>query len=130
MRFKYYYLPDEDPFLSPVRQIVETIFKIFGWMILTGTIQYAAEATKSILLYILVGIAYILLLFYLQSLGEWLLKIKLYFRSREYSLPDPSGSWWRRALTWAVWTPLVIGIQNWLANTIDILVSFHRMSGK
>lgn len=77
MKLRIIELPDDHAFLSPVRSLVDGVFKVIGWLALSATIQVAAEATQSAPLLWLAYIGCFTVLFYLQKFLNWLTHGKL-----------------------------------------------------
>jgi hypothetical protein len=138
MKINRYILPDEDPFLHPVRPLVENCFKIITWFGVTATFQIAATTTGNWYLWAVCGISYLLVFLYLQSLIDWIWKIR---RDRP---PDPTKpkvpvrprpviekarTLLKRGVGLAIWLALCVIMQNVVGNAIAAIIEFqHRSS--
>jgi hypothetical protein len=131
MRINRFNLPDEDPFLYPVRQIVESSFKIITWLGIAATFQIAATATKSWYLWAVCGFSYLLILLYLQAFIDWIWKIR-----RDSSIPAGRASVHpflrkavailKRSLGIIIWLALGVGMQTIVGNAIAAIIEFQN----
>lgn len=127
MKINRFILPDEDPFLFPVRPIVENSFKIITWLGIAATFQIAATVTHSWYLWGVCGFAYLLILFYLQSFIDWMWKIRSDRSPVKVAQGKRStlGNFLRRVMGTVIWLALGAGMQNMITNAIAAIVEFQ-----
>jgi hypothetical protein len=126
MKINRFILPDEDPFLFPVRPIVENSFKIIMWLGIAATFQIAATVTRSWYLWGVCGLAYLLILFYLQSFIDWIWKIRSDRSPVKVTQGKRSaGTFLRRVMGTVIWLALGAGMQNVITNAIAAIVEFQ-----
>jgi hypothetical protein len=132
MKINRFILPDEDPFLYPVRPIVENSFKLITWFGVAATLQIAASATGSWYLWGICGFAYLLILLYLQAFLDWFWKIRS-DRSLNIkaSVSTASGmvSFFRkilrRVLGTVIWLTLMVTTQHVVTRAIAAIIAFQ-----
>lgn len=136
MKINRFNLPDEDPFLYPVRPLVENSFKLITWLGVAATFQIAASATGSSYLWVVCGFAYLLILLYLQAFLDWFWKIRsdrsLKKSAAKASTPagpiplfQKMGILLRRVLGTVIWLALMVTMQNVVTSAIAAIIVFQ-----
>ncbi|OSI69917.1 hypothetical protein [Bradyrhizobium canariense] len=141
MKLRIIELPDDHAFLSPVRSLVDGVFKIIGWLALSATIQVAAEATRSALLWSLCLTGYFMIAFYIQTFFDWLTHGKL--PGMATSIRDVRPGQGSRfgfvrllsriavpAVGIAIWFALILAMQSTIEKSASLIVDFQKSSKK
>lgn len=141
MKLRIIELPDDHAFLSPVRSLVDGVFKVIGWLALSATVQVAAEATRSALLWSMCLIGYLMIAFYIQTFIAWLGHGKLPRMTAAIRDVRPGrGSrfsfvrWLSRvavpAIGVVIWLSLMLAMQSTIERSASAIVEFQKSSKK
>ncbi|MET4235555.1 hypothetical protein ABIA85_008866 [Bradyrhizobium sp. LA6.10] len=141
MKLRIIELPDDHAFLSPVRSLVDGVFKVIAWLALSATIQVAAEATRSVLLWSLCLTGYFMIAFYIQTFVDWLTHGKLPGMSAairdvrpgkgsRFALVRLLSRFGVPAISVAVWFALILAMQSTIEKSASLIVEYQRSSKK
>jgi hypothetical protein len=134
MRLRFGELPENHIFLYLVRPFVESCFKLITWLIVIATLEVAADLTGSRSIGIVWGVAYLLVLWFVQSFVDWVFSLK--------SLRPPvakvaAKSWLGTSLSgvkWivitAIWLAAIFATQLAVENTIKAVVQFQKLNAQ
>jgi hypothetical protein len=78
MKIRFGEFPEDHHFLLLTRPFVEWVFKCFGWLAITATVQFAQERTGSQVLLCVKWIFYFLLFGFVGAFVDWILSFKRY----------------------------------------------------
>ncbi len=130
-------LPDDDAYFN-ARAVVDWSFKFIAWLGVTATFQVAAEATNSWMLRSLYILCYLLILFYLQSLIDWLLQFRRHVApsAKPKVVAPPVGrvrqmiwrgsQWFSLALSFVIVWSIKIGMQYPVQFAIDAIAKIQK----
>jgi hypothetical protein len=137
VKFRWFELPDHHEFIYSVRSLVDGYFKVAAWLAISATFQVAAEATNSRFLWVICGLAYLMIFVYLQAFISWLGQAK--FGEGRRSLQDmrPGRRSKLRIVRWMsslilgsisflVWAALMLGVQTAIGSSVSAIVDFQK----
>lgn len=141
MKLRIIELPDEHTFLSPVRSLVDGVFKLIAWLALSATIQVAAESTHSALLWSLCLTGYFMIAFYIQLFLDWLTHGKLPGMSAAIRDVRPGkrsrfavirvlSRYMIPATGLIIWLALILTMQSTIEKSASAFVEFQKSSKK
>lgn len=139
MKFRWFELPDDHAFPYAVRSLVEGYFKVIAWLAIAATFQITAEATKSRFLWTICGLAYLMILLYVQAFISWLAQAKFGERGRSIQGMRPGWHSKIRTVRWMsktfigsmsflVWAALMLGVQTAITSSVSAIVDFQKSS--
>lgn len=141
MKLRIIELPDDHAFLSPVRALVDGVFKVIAWLALAATLQVVAEATHSALLWSLCLTGYFMIAFYIQTFFDWLTHGKFPGMSAAIRDARPGKAsrfaFVRLLSRFAVptvgiviWFSLILAMQSTIEKSASLIVEFQKSSKK
>jgi hypothetical protein len=121
--------------------LVDGVFKVIAWLALAATIQVAAEATQSVLLWILCAIAYLMIMFYLQTFVSWLSHARLNGSASSLRELRPGNNSKLAAIRGlsrlglpvigvAIWLAVILGMQTTIGKSAQAIVEFQKAPTK
>ena len=130
MKFRFGELAHDHQFFR-TRTLVDWSFKIFAWIGVVAALQIAAETTRSVFVYSVWILAYLLVLMFLQALLDWLFTFR---RRAGWAVPSAGIKNWRSKIVWVlatvVWLAIGVGMQNAVSYAVDTIVAFQKMQNR
>ena len=119
MELRFGALPDDHSFPRLVRPLVDWTFKFIAWIGICATLQFAAQATGSRLLWTMTGVAYLLIFCFIAALLDWLRHISpAVAPSKKAGAEARALVWFRKAPRWAL-------VASFVLISVSVLAAIH-----